>query len=330
MEFKNIIGIDVGKNSVDLMFLENGEKKLQSKIENSVKKLASFLKNLKIDFTETLFCMEHTGIYNYHLLTTLQPLQTYIWLENPIQIKRSLGLTRGKNDQIDAIRIAQYAYLHQENAKFWQPDRVVIQNLKLLMSQRSRLVKAKKLIEIPVNEAKGFVGRDQIKLIKQSCKATVSGIKKDLDILNDQIEEIIESDDTLRELFSYATSVPNVGTITATAIIVSTNEFKKIDDPRKFACHSGVAPFEHSSGVSVKGKTRVSHLADKDLKTMLHLAALSAVSRPGEFRDYFIRKVAEGKNKMLVLNSIRNKLIHRVFACVNNQRKYIKKDLTLA
>lgn len=330
MKFKNIIGIDTGKKSIDFSFLENGEKKLLGQVENSDKKFSTFLRGLKVDFKETLFCMEHTGIYNFHLLRVLQSHSANIWLENPIQIKRSMGLTRGKNDKIDAIRISNYAYLHQEKAKLWQPTRLVIQNLKLLMGQRSRLNKAKKLIEIPVVESKEFITKEQHKLLKQNCKSTLAGIKKDLDMVTGQIKEIIDSDDTLKELFSYVASVPNVGLITATAIIVSTNEFQKIDTARKFACHAGVAPFEYTSGSSVRGKTRISHMADKELKTVLHLATLSAISRPGEFRDYFDRKVKEGKNKMLVINAIRNKLIHRVFACVRDQRKYFKKDLTFA
>ena len=330
MKFKNIIGIDTGKSSIDFSFLENGEKKKIGIVENSVKKLELFFNDLKIDVKETLFCMEHTGIYNFHLLSVLQNHGANIWLENPIQIKRSMGMTRGKNDKIDAFRISKYAYLHQERAKLWQPTRLVIQNLKLLMSQRSRLNKAKKLIEIPVVESKEFIAKDQYKLLKQNCKSTLTGIKKDLALVTAQIKKIIESDDTLKELFKYVASVPNVGLITATAIIVSTNEFQKIDTARKFACHAGVAPFEYTSGSSVRGKTRISHLADKELKTVLHLATLSAISRPGELRDYFVRKVKEGKNKMLVINAIRNKLIHRVFACVRDQRKYFKKALTFA
>ena len=277
MKFKNIIGIDTGKSSIDFSFLENGEKKKIGIVENSVKKLELFFNDLKIDVKETLFCMEHTGIYNFHLLSVLQNHRANIWLENPIQIKRSMGMTRGKNDKIDAFRISKYAYLHQERAKLWQPTRLVIQNLKLLMSQRSRLNKAKKLIEIPVVESKEFIAKDQYKLLKQNCKSTITGIKKDLALVTAQIKKIIESDDTLKELFKYVASVPNVGLITATAIIVSTNEFQKIDTARKFACHAGVAPFEYTSGSSVRGKTRISHLADKELKTVLHLATLSCL-----------------------------------------------------
>ena len=110
----------------------------------------------------------------------------------------------------------------------------------------------------------------------------------------------------------------------ATTLLILTNEFKSINDPRKMACHCGVAPFTFSSGKSIRGRTKVSHRAHKPMKALLNLAARSAVSSPGELRDYYERKVAEGKNKMLALNAIRNKIIHRVFACVRDGRKYEK------
>ncbi|MEQ9308053.1 MAG: IS110 family transposase, partial [Balneolaceae bacterium] len=112
--------------------------------------------------------------------------------------------------------------------------------------------------------------------------------------------------------------------VVAVSMLVMTNEFKWIRDPRKMACHCGVAPFEYSSGKSIRGRSRVSHRAHKPMKALLNLAARSSVSSPGELRDYYERKVSEGKNKMLVLNAIRNKLIHRVFACVRDGRKYEK------
>ncbi|MCF6352283.1 MAG: hypothetical protein L3J06_04660, partial [Cyclobacteriaceae bacterium] len=42
-----------------------------------------------------------------------------------------------------------------------------------------------------------------------------------------------------------------------------------------------------------------------------------------DLKAYYERKVSEGKNKMSVINAIRNKLIHRVFTCVNENRKYL-------
>ncbi|WP_029038028.1 transposase, partial [Salinimicrobium xinjiangense] len=99
---------------------------------------------------------------------------------------------------------------------------------------------------------------------------------------------------------------------------------------RKFACHIGVAPFSFHSGTSQRSKNKVSHRANKKLKTLFHMAALSAIKMKGELRDYFERKIAEGKNKMTVVNAVRAKLINRIFALIRENRQYEKSlNLTL-
>jgi transposase len=330
MEFKNIIGIDVGKETLEFTLLVLGEKKISMSVPNTIKKLEKFIKTLSLDLTESLFCMEHTGIYCLPLLRLLEKLKANVWIEGAMQIKKSIGLVRGKNDKIDSERIAKYALVHQKAAKLWQPEREIIHELKFLLAQRARLIKAKKIIEGTLTESKPFISKSAYTNLKQSCKSSAAAIKRDMEVITEKIAELIKSDATLRELNSYATSVPYIGPIIGATILVKTNEFKKINDPRKFACQGGIAPFEYSSGKSIRGKTRVSHLADKKIKTLMHLAAIGTISNNGELREYYERKLGEGKNKMLVINAIRNKLIHRIFACVNNKKKYQKNLLTLA
>lgn len=125
-------------------------------------------------------------------------------------------------------------------------------------------------------------------------------------------------------MFEWITSVPGIGPATATEVIVATDEFKAINDPKKLACHAGVAPFEYKSGSSVRGKTRVNQHARLRLKSVFHLGAMSAIRMKGELREYYQRKVGEGKNKMSVLNAVRNKLIHRVCSVVHRGQKYDK------
>lgn len=68
----------------------------------------------------------------------------------------------------------------------------------------------------------------------------------------------------------------------------------------------------------------MSHQARKRLKSLFHLGAMSVIQMKGEFQDYYQRKGSEGKNKTLVLNAVRNKLIHRVCAVVRRGEKYDK------
>lgn len=156
------------------------------------------------------------------------------------------------------------------------------------------------------------------------CKQSVKALQEDIKKTEEEIKKVIDCDEKLKELFSIIESVPGVGKITATEIVINTNEFRKINNPRKYACYAGVAPFEHTSGTSVRGKTRTSKKANLKAKSLLHMTSLVAVRFSEDLREYYERKVAEGKNKMNVLNAVKNKIIHRIFACVNQKRLYDK------
>jgi len=66
----------------------------------------------------------------------------------------------------------------------------------------------------------------------------------------------------------------------------------------------------------------VSPFANMKLKKLLHLCAMSAIQNDMEMKAYFEQKVTEGKYKMSVINAVRNKLIHRVFAVIRDKRNY--------
>ena len=268
--------------------------------------------------------MEHTGIYKFPLVKYLIDIKAKIWIESGIQIKKSLGITRGKNDKVDSERIAMYAFSNAYRIKLWTPPRPIIEKLNALLVLRNRLLKSKKQLAVPVQEQKGFVDKDIEKLIKKHSTICLNNISKEVDKIDKEIDQLIKSDERIDKIFKLITSVDGIGTITASYIITTTNEFINIDDPKKYACYSGVIPFEHSSGTSIRGKNRVSHMANKTIKTLLHLSALAAIKGKGELYNYYMRKQQEGKNKMSIINAIRNKLVLRVFACVREDRPYEK------
>jgi transposase len=241
-----------------------------------------------------------------------------------MQIKKSQGMVRGKTDMVDALRIAQYAYKNREALKEWRPQRENLQKLKALLSQRERLVKVKVQLQVPTKECEGFLAPSIVKALASCVKNSLKAIEKDLKMVEAQIQQIIKADEQLHAQFVRATSVTGIGPVTALHMMVESGAFEKINNPRSFACHVGVAPFMYESGTSVKGRTRVSRMANLNLKRLLHLAALSAIQHSEEIKQYYERKVAEGKNKMAVINAVRNKLIKRVFACIAQGRNYEK------
>jgi transposase len=223
---------------------------------------------------------------------------------------------------VDAERIALYAMRNRERLTYWKPQRQCVQKLKALLVTRERLLKMRVQLEVPIEESNEFIDEEIRKVMISHCANSIKSIKKDIDRIEAAIDQLVKNDSQLTEQSALASSVPGIGRITALNMIISTGEFTRIREPKKFACYAGVAPFEHSSGSSYRGKTRVSKMANMTLKRLLHLAAMSAIQCSEELKIFYNRKVAAGKNKMSVLNAVRNKLISRVFACINNRRTY--------
>ena len=336
MKFRFFIGIDVSKDTLDIGLLnaENSEKINHQQVSNNDSGIAGMLCWLEehdgFSIENSLFCLEHTGMYNYPLLQFFSKQGASVWVENPIQIKKSLGLQRGKNDKVDAIRIAQYAYRLRDQVKLWQPAREVVDRLKHLAALRERLVETRKRLLTPVKELLEIGNDAMAKVLEKAMRKTMKALDKDLGAIETQMKEVIDKDDDLKNLYELVTSVVGIGFVTAVNLIVCTNEFKLFSDHRQFACYSGIAPFEYQSGSSIRGRTKVSHMANKKMKKYLHMASLTGIKLDEGLKAYYNRKVEEGKNKMSVLNAIRNKLVARVFAVVNRGFAYKKNYLVLS
>jgi len=326
--FTNFVGIDVSKSKFDLALIKGQDKDhvIQGVFNNTHKGINAMSKFLEkehhVQLSETIFCMEFTGVYCRPLTSFFVDQDCHVWIEMPVNIIRSLGLQRGKNDRVDAHRIALYAYKNRDDIKLWKPQRDVILQLRDLLALRERLITSQKALTNPIEELIAMGGKSAAARVRKNCQKTLSSIEKEIEQIDKELDGTIKGDPHLKELFQLATSVPGVGKLTALFMICFTNEFSMYTNPKQLACYCGVAPFEHSSGTSVRGRTRVSHMANKVLKRMLHMGAMSVIKRDPELSDYYQRKVGQGKNKMLVINAVRNKIIHRLCAVIKRGYGY--------
>ncbi|RZK76905.1 MAG: IS110 family transposase [Pedobacter sp.] len=328
-QFNFFVGIDVSKLDLDIAIMNRNKLVQHYKVGNNPTEIMAFIKEIKLTHSltipNTVFGMEQTGIYCNHLLYCLEKLRANVVLDDAKHIKSSLGMVRGKNDKTDAIRIAGYLVKGRDTLKLWNAKRPILNDLARLSTLRERLVSVQKALSTPLREERSFINKASSDTTIQLCSNTLNSLKSDIVELENHIETVWKNDERLNHLMELIMSVPGVGPITALQIVISTNEFKGINDPRKFACYCGVAPFEHTSGTSVRRLTRVSSISNRKLKSLLSTCALSARRFVPEIKAYYERKKdGEGKHKMSVMNAIRFKIIGRVFACVNKDRPYIK------
>lgn len=317
------MGMDVSKKTLDChLFVQ--QKSLQSVSNDSkgFKVINRWLKKEVKNASGLLVVMEYTGIYTYQVERFLDQQKIKFVKRPALDIKRSLGMVRGKSDKIDARFISKYGWMRREELKPMSVLSDTQLELQQLMSHRDKLVADRASYQSKLKELVTQMGKKVNKLIVSSMKHLMEVLAQEIKETEKAIKELIRSDESLQTNYNLAHSVIGIGFATAVHLLIATENFTRFTDVRKLICYCGVAPFEHSSGTSIKGKVRVSHLANKKLKSLLTMAAISAIQHDPELKAKYEQKVKEGKAKMSVINIIRAKLIERVFAVIKKQKPY--------
>ncbi len=329
MKIQHIIGADLSKKSIDLVcHLQN----THIQIENSFpgfKSLLQWLEQQEINLSETMIVMEHTGLYSFCFEKFLHQYQIAFCKVNALAIKRSIGLVRGKTDKLDAARIAAYGYEKRDKLVVDVPTSDALKRLQILYSTRERLVKQRASLTCAVKEYKN-IGIPEKDIIMQTQLQLIKKFDTQIERLMNEIESIINEQETMKQNFHLLQSIRGVGKIVAITTIIKTHNFTRFVNARKFACFCGTAPFEHSSGTSIRKKSRVSHLADKQMKSLLDLSAKSAIQYDKELREYYLKRTEGGKSKMSTINVVRNKILYRMFAVIKRQTPFTENYLQAA
>lgn len=329
MNYSGFVGIDVSKDTLDVSLcrvLSDQLPLVHQVFENAPKGFKAIIKWLKENQAkpnELLFCLEHTGVYSLKVSYWLEEKEYSYVLENPLQVKRSLGLVRGKNDKADSRHLARYAARHHEELKLCKMPSKLLSSLKTLLSHREMLSRQKK--ELLQNEKRLEIlsKTTDVKLIRKQNHQHLQLLETQLSGIEEKLEGLSKSDQTIAENVELIRSIPGIGLIIALNMIVQTNNFIGFGNGRQFACYCGSAPFEYSSGTSVKGKTKVHPMGNRQMKGLLSNGAHAAIKHDKQIKKYYERKISEGKPKLLVLNAVRCKLINRAFSVIKRRTPYV-------
>ena len=326
-----VIGLDISKSTVDATAVRFGEKQgLHDSFLNKelgFKQLAKWVEQGRCEGDKVLVCLEHTGHYAQKLVGHLRKRSYDVAQVNPLKIKRSMGLRREKSDKADSKAIALYGLKFQDDIRVNVLTDAEFLDLQLLLAHRKRV--QEKMLAFQRQEkylkhclsntcAKGIV-KDLVKFKKY--------FSKELKRIDKQVDRFVEQHPGINRNYDLLVSIPGIGRIISLYTILYTKNFEQITCPRKFACFAGVVPFKNESGTSVRKGNRVSFYANRRLRGMLNFGAMNAVKADPQLRAYYQKKTAEKNSKMLVLNAVRNKLVHRMFAVVRRGTPYVVKPV---
>ncbi len=335
-----IIGIDFSKETFDATVLDltksngvlpAGIQGLHEKFANNKRGFRQLLSWLKKSTRQKpsedwMFCGEHTGKYSLGLCEFLHGMQLHMWIESPLRIKRSMGIVRGKNDNLDSLRIAEYACRYQDKAIKYQPVSESVAQLKELFLARNKFVEQRKAISVRNDICTEFgKGSHADKFVSKLTSSLIEHYDECIAKIEEEMRILIDSDEEILETYECITSIKGISLINASAFIAYTNNFKEFGaDPRRIATYWGVAVFAQDSGTSVHHQAKTSPMCSKLLKSLISEAAMAAKRYNPELRRYYNRLIAKGKHKGIALNNVKNKLIHIITALAVNKTKYIE------
>jgi transposase len=331
---KIIIGIDISKEKIDASAIDVRNSQLgvlkldYQAFENrpmGFRRMLVWARHLikGITLEEVMFCCETTGGYDRSLCDYLYAKGLDIWRESSLQIKRSSGLRKGKDDKADSLTIAEYAMRHMDKAVYYISPSETVRELKALLLYRRKLEQEKTSKKVRVAELKATATKSKsVSFILRDAQKSIRALEKSIKECEKQILALYDSDEELKRSYDHLTSIKGISIVNATAMIAYTNNFKNITTSRKLASYYGIAPFREMSGTSVNKKAEVKCYSSSMLRAYLTQAAQWTIKEHGIYREYYLRMSAKGKCYGVILNNVKNKLLHLSVSLIANDMDY--------
>ena len=206
---------------------------------------------------------------------------------NAAHIKWSFGIARGKNDRIDSIRLCHYAFKEQDTLKANPVLDPEVLRLKDLQTSRTRLIHQLNANKTYFRELSTVSDKRTHAILEKAYRTAIKGISQTIAALEAEIKAVLAASASLSANYRLLLSIRGIGRVTAVYLICCTSNFAGGVSGKQLACYAGLAPFENSSGTSVRSRARVHRMGNKELKSLLHMGARSAVRHCAEYRAYY-------------------------------------------
>jgi transposase len=284
--------------------------------------LVLWLKEQGITSSNSVICMEATGVYSEAIAHYLSANGFKVSVEPPLKVKRAFDPVGHKTDAVDSRQIAEYAYRYNDELRFWQPKQEIVEKIKQLLTAREQFTKQSIAIQNSIKAYERHIIK--VPLIISAHQETWKELKKHIKAIDKELDRIIRQNPIISQMNNQLKSIPGIGLLLASDLIALTGAFNDISNYKTLAAFLGICPYQHQSGKSVYRQPHMRNFGPNYARKLLMLAARSCATHNVEFRKYYMRKLAEGKAKQLVLNNISNKIVKIACALIKNNAQYNK------
>lgn len=305
----NYIGIDVGKEFLQIYFPSTNNSFAINNNICGLKKLISMLKKHYKDVSTLIVAFEPTGGYEMQLKKFLSQRKINFSVVHPNKV-RNFAKAKGllaKTDKIYSKLIHSYATSFNIQAKVDHSSDTQ-QKLHLLMKRRNQIML--------------FKNQEITRLYKQTEKTIISSMEQHLEFLNRQlksveqdIEKLCNADQEIQKKITTLTSIPGVGNTLATTVVCELPELGNIEFG-KLTSLVGLAPFARSSG-QYNGKRRI-FAGRGNLRKILYMAAVASLRCNNQLKAFYAKLIDNHKPPKVALVAVMRKLLGYMNALFKN------------
>jgi transposase len=217
-------------------------------------------------------------------------------------------MERNKSDKKDAHWIYRYAQ-EREAAEWHIPSKAqqhcsqLLGAIDLFQRQLTMLTnQLHSIAQLPMG----------CKEVCKSIEQTQSKVRREVVKLEDRLESLLEAweGEQQRNL----STIPGLGKRAVAILMVYTEGFKKVQNHRQLIALAGLAPREHTSGSSIRGRKGICKMGNGYLRNVLYMCSMSAIKYNRACKELYERLRAAGKRGKVALIAVCNKLLKQAFA----------------
>ncbi len=309
---KQCIGIDVSRDSLDVIFKEqvNQEVKIKGcrKFDNNSDGFSQLIKwgNKRKKCENVYYIIEATGVYHEELLYFLYSDDKKVCVELPQRIKyfaKSKGV-KTKNDKVDSSVIADYGI--ERKLRLWQPPSKDFKSPSDFSREHNSIQNLKTIAENRLHSAKSSHAKDQRTINRYVDQ--IAFYKEQLSEIEKDIKSVIKKDKNLKEKLNNITSIKGIGMITAVKIIAETGGFYLFSNIGQLVSYAGLDVIENQSGNNV-GKTKISKKGNANLRTALYMPAMTSIQHDEKMKNFNNRIMQTHQFKKQGMVAVMRKLL---------------------